>query len=252
MPQLGKLLFQTTISSRFRSADLHSNTAQYRPTNPARLAALQFPFCHLRALPRSNFFCDHGFRFSGGMLMTRSNRPGLVLAFLLLFAALPLLAQSSAGVPPPTGSAPGSTPPQSNVPGSNNAGNRGRGRQQPCWQVAGISQQTVQQHRQIEENTRSQVQSVCSNSSLSAQQKHEQIRQIHEQARKQMESLMTPQQEEALKSCREQRGGEHRGGGGAHRGGESPCGETPAGSGQRPNGNKPQPQNQSPSEPDNN
>lgn len=165
--------------------------------------------------------------------MTRPRPLGFALALLFLFSALPVLAQSAAGVPAPANTAPGSTAP----------GNR-RGQQQPCWQVAGISQQTVQQHRQIEQSTRSQVQSVCANSSLSPQQKREQIRQIREQARKQMEALITPQQQEALKACREQHGGERgQNRGGVHRGGEGPCGEMPAGNGP-PSGSKPQPQSQ--------
>ena len=155
--------------------------------------------------------------------MTRPRTLTSVLTLLAL-CALPLLGQSS-GVP-------GST-------GSSSPGNRRGGRQQPCWQVAGISQQTAQQHRQIEENTRSQVQAVCTNSSLSPEQKKQQIRQLHEEARKQMEALINPQQEQALKSCREQRG-EHEHGGTHRGGGEGPCGEMPSGKGPA-SGSKPQP-----------
>ena len=152
---------------------------------------------------------------------------------LLVLAALPLAAQTSTGVPAPRSTAPA-------APGTQHG-------RQPCWQVAGISQQTLQQRRSVEENTRSQVQSVCANSSLSQEQKREQIRQIREQARKQIEGLITPQQEEALKSCREQRGsGENHGGGMHHGGGEGPCGDMPAGNG-HPNNPKP---TQSQSEPD--
>ena len=162
--------------------------------------------------------------------MTRSNALTSTLALLVL-CALPLLGQSS-GVP-------GSTGPSSPA-------NRRGGRQQPCWQVAGISQQTAQQHRQIEENTRSQVEAICSNSSLTPEQKKQQIRQLHEQARKQMDALISPQQEQALKACREQRG-EHEHGGMHRGGGESPCGEMPAGRSPA-GGGKAQPQSQPPSE----
>jgi hypothetical protein len=110
------------------------------------------------------------------------------------------------------------------------------GRQEPCWRVAGVSQQALQKHRQIEESTRSQVEAVCSNTSLSAQQKQQEIRQLHENAKKQMGSLVTPQQEEALRSCRESRGESHSGGvrrtgGGAAS--EGPCGEMPRGTASR-------------------
>ena len=165
--------------------------------------------------------------------MTRPNAYGLMILALTVACALPISAQTS-GVP-------GSASPTSPAPGA-----RRGGRQQPCWQVAGISQQTAQEHRQIEEKTRSEVQSVCSNSSLSPQQKQEQIRQLREQGRKQMEALITPQQQEALKACREQRGGEREHGGGMHRGGESPCGEMSGGRG--PAGTKPQSQSEPPSD----
>jgi len=122
------------------------------------------------------------------------------------------------------------------TPGS--TGSAQRGRQQPCWQVAGVTQQALQQHRQIEESTRSQVEAVCSNTSLSAQQKQQEIRQLRENAKKQMGSLVTAQQEEALRSCRESRGENHNGGvrrsGGGGAGGEGPCGEMPTGNGSRP------------------
>jgi len=177
--------------------------------------------------------------------MTRP-RPLFLALTLVAFTALPALSQTAAGVPgnsAPPASSPGSNAPTSNAPASR----RGGQRQQPCWQVAGISQSAFQQHHQIEENTRSQVQSVCSNSSLSPQQKQTQIRQLHEQAQKEMQSLVSPQQQEALKSCREQRGEQH-GGGGMHRGGgEGGCGEMPAGNGSH-NGSRPQPQAEPPSE----
>ena len=99
------------------------------------------------------------------------------------------------------------------------------GHQSPCWQQAGVSRSALEQRRQIEENTRSQVESVCSDSSLTPQQKHEKIRQLHQEARQQAERLVTPQQEQALRSCREKRG-EVAHGGGMHAGsGVGPCGE---------------------------
>jgi hypothetical protein len=83
----------------------------------------------------------------------------------------------------------------------------------------------MQQRKQVEENTRSQVESVCNDSSLTPQQKEQKIHQLHQEAQQQVNGLITPQQEAALKSCREGRGG--RGGGphvcAAHGGG--PCGE---------------------------
>jgi TolA-binding protein len=101
-------------------------------------------------------------------------------------------------------------------------------RQSPCWQQAGISQSAIEQRKQIEESTHGQVESVCNDSSLTPQQKQQKIHQLHQEAQQQMQGLITPQQEQALKSCREKRGeGPHMGG--MHRGGGGPCAEmTPA------------------------
>jgi Spy/CpxP family protein refolding chaperone len=96
--------------------------------------------------------------------------------------------------------------------------------QSPCWQQAGISQSAMQQRKQIEEGTHSQVESVCSDSSLTPQQKQQKIRQLRQEAQKQVEGLITPQQEQALKSCRASRGEGPRMGG-THAGGGGPCGE---------------------------
>ena len=102
---------------------------------------------------------------------------------------------------------------------------------QLCWQQAGVSQSAMQQVRQIEENTHSQIEAVCSDSSLTPQQKQQKIQQLHQEAQKQAGGLITPQQEAAIKSCRESRGeGPHMGG--AHSGGR--CGEMTS------TGNKPQ------------
>jgi hypothetical protein len=100
--------------------------------------------------------------------------------------------------------------------------------QTPCWQQAGISQSAIQQRKQIEESTHSQIESVCSDSSLTPQQKQQKIRQLHQQAQTQVQGLITPQQEQTLKSCRASRGeGPHVGA--PHVGGVGPCGETSPG-----------------------
>jgi len=41
---------------------------------------------------------------------------------------------------------------------------------EPCWQVAGIDKSVMEQRSAIERDTHSQVEGVCSNSSLSPQQ----------------------------------------------------------------------------------
>ena len=73
-----------------------------------------------------------------------------------------------------------------------------RPRQEPCWQVAGISKAAMEKHKSLEQSAHSQVQAVCADPSLTPQQKREKIREIHEQTHQQAESLFTPQQHQAL------------------------------------------------------
>jgi len=103
----------------------------------------------------------------------------------------------------------------------------------PCWEVAGISKSAIADRRRIEQENRSQVQSVCNDSSLNEQQKREKIREIRQQSHQQIEGLVSPQQQEALKACQKERAAARGGGsaghgaGGIHRG-EGPCGEMTA------------------------
>jgi acyl-CoA reductase-like NAD-dependent aldehyde dehydrogenase len=146
---------------------------------------------------------------------------------LILSLPLSLIAQQSSEsmfpqVNPRAVQAPGTRPGQ-------------RIRQVPCWQEAGVTKAAMEQRRTIEENVKSQVASVCANSSLTPQQRQQQIRQIHEQARQQLEALISPQQQEAIKSCQASRG---HGGGGVHVGGGGRgtglCGEMPSAKSGRP------------------
>jgi len=155
------------------------------------------------------------------------NRCSLAFASLLLFCSATLLAQST----PPAGS------PSQTQPGR-------RGNFEPCWQQAGIQKSVMEQRWAIERDTRSQVEAVCSNSSLNPQQKHQQAREIRQQAHQKMEGLVTPDQEKALASCQQARGMNHGGGGsgggmhegagsGMHEGAGGGCGDWPHG-GARP------------------
>jgi hypothetical protein len=103
-----------------------------------------------------------------------------------------------------------------------------RPRQIPCWEEAGISKAAIEQRRQIERSTRAEVEAVCAESGLTAQQRHEKIREIRQRAKQEMEGLISPQQQEALKACQQERSrGGHPGVGG-HGSGVGPCGEMPA------------------------
>ncbi len=103
-----------------------------------------------------------------------------------------------------------------------------KNRQEPCWQVAGISQSAMQQVRTTRQQARQEMEAVCANSSLSLQQKREQLREIRQKERQQVATLITPQQEQARRACQQERGmGGHAGGGGGR--GTGPCGEMPTG-----------------------
>ena len=123
-------------------------------------------------------------------------------------------------------------------PQSNGQGGRGVGhgqlRGEPCLKQAGISRSALQQRRQMIENARSQVEQICSNSSLSPQQKREQIQQLRASVRKQMASMLTPQQQQALAQCRQSH---HTGMGRMHAGGHgggNPCNALSRGAGASP------------------
>ena len=118
-------------------------------------------------------------------------------------------------------------------------------RQPPCWEVAGISKSAMEQRRAIQERTRSEVEAVCAEISLSPQERRQKIRQIREQAKQELDALIPPQQMEELKSCQMSRnhGGGHPGAGHPSTGGHGPCGELPSKSGPTPSpGGKPQPE----------
>lgn len=102
-------------------------------------------------------------------------------------------------------------------------------RQRSCWQQAGISRSVMPRIHQIQQTTRSQVESVCSNNSLTPEQKQQETEQLQQQAQQQIGALLSSEQLEALRSCQEQRG--HAG---AMHGGGNPCGNVPAKAAEEP------------------
>lgn len=125
------------------------------------------------------------------------------------------------------------TPPRIQGPVTRQPGTAGAQhvRQQPCWEVAGISKSAMEQRRGIQQRTRSEIEAVCADAALSPQQRQQRIRQIHEQSKHELDALVSPQQMQSLKSCQMSRG--HGGGhpGMGHPGvggGHGPCGELPA------------------------
>jgi hypothetical protein len=154
--------------------------------------------------------------------MSRNNTvlSALFASIMLLLSAVLIetaIAQVPIRIGPATTTRPGSKP-----------------QQEPCWEVAGVSKSALQQRRAISQRTRQEVEGVCSNSALSIQQKRQEIQQIRQRERQEIETIITPAQQEAMRSCQEQRhpvasGGGHVGAGGG------PCGEMPV-------GHKPNPQ----------
>jgi len=127
-----------------------------------------------------------------------------------------------------------------------------RGGAPPCMQQAGIDRSVMEQFTSIQREMHSQVQGVCSNTSLSPEQKHQQVQEIRRQAHQKMDGLITPEQQKKLTACRQERGEQHPGMGGGFGGaGGGGCGEWQGG--RRPNGapgtgttppaNQPSPQN---------
>ena len=145
--------------------------------------------------------------------MSRNKTVLALLAGIILSAALSenAIAQVPIRTGPPAASRP--TP---------------RPRVEPCWEVAGVSKSAIQQRRVIAQQARQEVEAVCANSSLSIQQKRQQIQQIRQRERQEIDAIITPAQQEAMRSCQEQRNGGHGGGhvGGGHGG---PCGEMSVG-----------------------
>lgn len=150
---------------------------------------------------------------------------------VLLVSTMPLLAQST----PPAAN------PPTNPPAQNRPARRGG---ETCWQQAGIEQSVMEQMHSIARDARSQVEAVCSNSSLTPQQRNQQAREIREKAMQKRQELITADQEKTLRACQQERRGEnHPGNGSMHEGHEGMggrgCGEMPRGAshpGTPPNG----------------
>jgi Spy/CpxP family protein refolding chaperone len=143
-----------------------------------------------------------------------------LLTGIILSAALAENASAQVPIRPRPSTAPGTTT---------------RPRLEPCWEVAGVSKAAIQQRRIITQQARQQVEAVCTNSSLSMQQKRQQIQQIRQRERQEIEAVITPAQQEAIRSCQQGRNGGHGGGGHVGGGHGGPCGEMSL-------GHKPKPQ----------
>jgi len=101
-------------------------------------------------------------------------------------------------------------------------------RREPCWQVAGVSKATMEQRRALSQQSRQEVEAVCTDAALTAAQKQARIREIHQQEHQRIDALISPAQREAMHACQQERGGGMGGGGNLlGGGGEGPCGARP-------------------------
>ena len=132
-----------------------------------------------------------------------------------------------------------------NAPAGPNSPSRRPGRQgggvPPCLQKAGVDKSVLEQLLSAQHEMRSQIDGVCSNTSLTPEQKRQQVQEIHQQAHKKIEGLITPEQEKELVACRQEMhgGGNHPGGGGELLGGGGCGGGMHAGARPGYNGQRP-------------
>lgn len=110
-----------------------------------------------------------------------------------------------------------------------------QGHQPSCMQQAGIEESVIEQIQSIARDARSQVDSICSNSSLTPRQKRQQVRDIRQQAMQKRASLITADQQQALTACQQARSANHPNNGRQHEGLGGGCGELPP-HGSRPGG----------------
>jgi hypothetical protein len=101
-----------------------------------------------------------------------------------------------------------------------------------CLLHAGISKDLMNQRQSILRQSRSQIESICGDSSLTTSQKLAQVRQARQDVRKQISEVITPEQEKAIESC--QRSADLPPGNGQ----QNPCGGSNPGNANAP-GNTP-------------
>lgn len=110
-------------------------------------------------------------------------------------AALALPDASSSVSSSPAGAVDESSTPASAVPGGREA----------CWKQAGLTKDVVEQRKSIVSGAKAQIRSIESDTTLTSAQQKQQIRQIRVNARQQVGKLVTPEQQEALRQCRQER-----------------------------------------------
>ena len=100
-----------------------------------------------------------------------------------------------------------------------------RAKQEPCWQQVGVSKDVIEQRDAIQQDTHSQVASVCADTSLNMQQKKQKIHEIRQEAKQKMSGLISDEQQQQLEACHKERAGNSPVATGAKHPGVGPCGE---------------------------
>jgi hypothetical protein len=72
-----------------------------------------------------------------------------------------------------------------------------------CLQRAGVAQSVIEQLVSVHRDMRTQVEGVCSDSSIPVDQKRQQVQAIRQQAEQKVEGLITPEQEKEVAACRQ-------------------------------------------------
>jgi hypothetical protein len=78
-------------------------------------------------------------------------------------------------------------------------------RQTPCWRLAGIAPEAVNQRWHIEDNAKGKIGAVCTDPALTPEKKHEKIQEINDQTEHEIAKIIPAKQLEAFKACQAQR-----------------------------------------------
>jgi hypothetical protein len=78
-------------------------------------------------------------------------------------------------------------------------------RQTPCWRLAGIAPELVNQRWHIEDNAKGKINAVCTDPALTAEKKRQKIHEINEQTEQEIAKIIPAKQLEAFKACQAER-----------------------------------------------
>jgi len=126
----------------------------------------------------------------------------LLFAVFLFVFSLPMLGQSG-DAQQPAAQAPEQTEPS--APSSPGNGRFRARRQPPCWREAGMSPGMVNQRWQLEDNAKTKISAVCTDTSLSADQRLAKIHEIHQETDAQIAKIIPEKQLSAFKACQAER-----------------------------------------------